>query len=518
MQVWPIRYARNDGVSIAYQLMGQGRAMLAIPPLAQNLELAWELPEFREIFERHASFAHVVHFDKRGTGVSDRASGVPTLEQHVDDARCVMDAVGFDRAVVLGLSDGGPMSMLLAVTYPERVEALVLVTTAATFAPPVGESERRREARRAFRRRWLDNWGTEQSPTLDVLAPSVAGDADYRTWWARYERQSATPAAIAEMFSMQDEIDVRPILEAIAVPTLVVHRRDDPVISSERAQELATRIPGAQFVEVPGRDHFAQVGDRTIWLDAVERFVTGTVTARVTRPTSVHVPEIRMMGGFEVRIGGDVVPLSAWGSRRSRQLCKRLAVALGQPVTRDELADLLWPGDDPERLPSRLSVQLSTVRRILGGAIVADRASVRLDLAAVDLDLDAFQRALAAGDDAQAVALHRGELLPEDAYADWTAGPRIRLRDQMIGAHRRLATTASGANDHDLAIDHLAAILELDPYDEPAHEQRTLALAAAGRYGEAQRADERYRAAMAELGLHPQMLLTGSKENGDARW
>ena len=214
------------------------------------------------------------------------------------------------------------------------------------------------------------------------------------------------------------------------------------------------------------------------------------------------------MGGFEVRVGDEVVPLSAWGSRRSRILCKRLAVALGQPVTRDELAELLWPDDDVERLPARLSVQLSTVRRILGGAVVADRATVRLDLDAVHLDLDALHRALAAGDDARAVALHRGELLPEDAFADWTLGPRARVRDQMIGAHRRLATTVSGAGDHDAAAEHLARLLELDPYDEPAHEQRTRALAAAGRHGEARRADERYRDAMAELGVSPRMLLT----------
>ena len=143
-----------------------------------------------------------------------------------------MDAVGFDRAVLLGLSEGGPMCMLLAVTYPQRVEALVLVTTAAMFGPPVDEPEKRRERRQAFRRRWIEDWGTVESPTLDIFAPSVAGDAEYRAWWARYERQSATPTAAAELMRMLDDIDVRPILEQIAVPTLVVHRRDDPVISS----------------------------------------------------------------------------------------------------------------------------------------------------------------------------------------------------------------------------------------------------------------------------------------------
>ena len=186
-----------------------------------------------------------------------------------------------------------------------------------------------------------------------------------------YERQSATPAAAAELMAMLDDIDVRPLLEQIAVPTLVVHRRDDPVISSERARELATMIPGVQFVEVPGHDHFAQIGDRDIWIDAVERFVTGTVAARPMRPApAVRVPEIRTMGGFEVRIDGDVVPLSAWGSRRSRTLCKRLAVALGQPVTRDELAELLWPDEDA--IPSRPGCRCSCRR---SGGSSAGRSS-----------------------------------------------------------------------------------------------------------------------------------------------
>jgi DNA-binding SARP family transcriptional activator len=192
-------------------------------------------------------------------------------------------------------------------------------------------------------------------------------------------------------------------------------------------------------------------------------------------------------------------------------------VALGQPVTRDELAEVLWPGDDIERLPARLSVQLSTVRRILGGAIVADRAAVRLDLTAVHLDLDALHRALADGDDQHAVETYRGELLPEDAYEEWALAPRANLRDLMIGAHRRLAITASGAGRHDTAAEHLARLLDLDPYDEWAHEQRTRALIAARRHGEAQRAEERYRAAMAELGIRPRALLTAVPTNEDQK-
>jgi pimeloyl-ACP methyl ester carboxylesterase/DNA-binding SARP family transcriptional activator len=516
VEVEQIRYARNDGVSLAYQAWGNGPlTILGIPPMAQNIELTWERPEFRHIYERLGSFAHVVHFDKRGTGVSDRTSGVPTLDQRVDDTRSVMDAAGIEQAVLMGLSEGGPMAMLLAVTYPERVQALVLVTTAASFVP-TDESEPGRAARIAWGRRWVENWGTDKSTTLEVFAPSAANDAGYREWQSRYERHSATPAAISELLGMIYDIDVRPILGQIAIPTLIIHRRDDPVIRAEQARELATMIPGAQFVEVPGRDHFPNVGDTDVWLDAIEHFVTGTIAERpAATVAAVGVPEIRTMGGFGVWVGDDEVPLSAWGSRRARQLCKRLAVALGQPVTRDELGEVLWPGDDIERLPARLSVQLSAVRRILGGGIVADRAAVRLDLRAVRLDLDTLHRALAAGDDQHAVDAYRGELLPEDAYEEWTSGPRTRLRDLMIGAHRRLAITASGAGGQDAAAEHLARLLDLDPYDEWAHEQRTCALVAARRHGEAQRAEERYRAAMAELGVRPRALLTAVPASED---
>jgi DNA-binding SARP family transcriptional activator len=275
---------------------------------------------------------------------------------------------------------------------------------------------------------------------------------------------------------------------------------------------VAAMIPAAQFVEVPGHDHFPNIGDTDVWLhrrddptippehgrvDAVERFVTGTVAIRpATSASRLGIPEIRTMGGFEIRFGDEAIPLRAWGSRRARQLCKRLDVAVGQPVTRDELADALWPGDDSHRLSARLSVQLSAVRRILGGAIIADRASVRLDLSAVRLDLNTLQHALGDGDDARAVNTYQGELLPEDTYEEWTRGPRENLRQQIIGARRRLAVSAIGDNSHIAAADHLAHLLSLDPYDEWAHEMRIRALVTGGCHGEAQRADQRYRIAM----------------------
>jgi pimeloyl-ACP methyl ester carboxylesterase/DNA-binding SARP family transcriptional activator len=501
----PICYARNGGVSLAFCQWGAGPAtIVAIPPMAQNIELAWELAQYRYLFGRLGSFARFVHFDKRGTGLSDRSVGVPTLDERVEDTRAVMDAAGVDRTVLLGVSEGGPMAALFAATYPDRVSGLVMLVTAARFRPD-DETEQQRTQRLDARRPFIDSWGTDRSLTLKLHAPSVADDPVYREWQPRYERQSASPVALAELIAMLDDIDVRPILPRVAVPTLVLHRRDDPVIPIARAREVADLIPHARFVELSGSDHWGHVGDVDSWIDEVERFTTGRLPSRPPasrRPTTR--PAITVIGGFTVRVDDADVATSAWGSRRARQLCKRLAVALGRPITRDELAETLWPDGDVGRLSSRLSVQLSAVRRILGGGVIADRNTVRLDLDNVDVDLAEIYDALAAGDDQRAVDTCPGELLPDDLYDDWTIAPRMRLRESITGARRRLATTA--AHDPASSINHLTHLLDLDPYDEWAHEQLANTLTTCGRHGEARQAELRYRNAMDELGIRPRSL------------
>jgi DNA-binding SARP family transcriptional activator len=180
-------------------------------------------------------------------------------------------------------------------------------------------------------------------------------------------------------------------------------------------------------------------------------------------------------------------------------LCKRLAATAGEPVPRDELIDLLWPNeDDPRPLPARLSVQLSTVRRLLGGGVIADRDSVRLDTRAVEVDLVELHDALRAGRDDDAAVLYRGEFLPEDAYADWAIAPRHRARNAMLGALLRLADRAA---EPSTTIDHLQRALTIDPFAVQVHERLIRALLHGGRPGEAQRAHERYAASMGELGV-----------------
>jgi pimeloyl-ACP methyl ester carboxylesterase/DNA-binding SARP family transcriptional activator len=458
------------------------------------------------MFARLGHFAHMLHFDKRGTGASDRTDRMPTVDQRVEDLVAVMDAAGFEQAHILGLSEGGPVAIALAATYPERVRSLTLLASGArTVADDLdpGGRERRLSGVRYFH----ENWGTDASVTLDAFAPSVARDPGYRAWQSRYERQSATPAALGELLEMIEAIDVRPLLPSVTVPALVLHRRDDPIVPVELSRELASLLPDARLVELDGRDHFSHVGDIDAWADQLERFVNGTLAPRPPA-TAARSIRIQTMGGFRVTIDGEPVPANAWGSRQARLVCKRLAVAVDRPVTRDELTDLLWPEEpDPAKLGARLSVVLSNIRRVLGGGIVADRDTVRLDLAGVELDLAPLHEAMAAGDDVTVVALSTGPVLPEDAYDDWAIAARQRIGAAAASARRRLAADATAHGHWDEAAEHARALLEVDEFDERAHELLVRSLVAAGRHGEAKVAAERYRASMVELGVQPRDLL-----------
>jgi len=505
----PVRFARVEGAAIAYQSWGSGPAqVLTVPPFAQNIELTWERPEYRAFFARLGAFARVVHFDKRGTGASDRTDRMPTVDQRVEDAVAVMDAAGIERAHLLGISEGGPVAIALAATYPDRVETLALFGSGARMVGD--ETAEERDARRAGERFFHRRWGTDETVTLDVFGPSVAGDPGYRAWEPRYERQSATPAAIRELLDMVEAIDVRPLLGSVTVPTLLVHRRDDAVVPVVRARETAALLPHAKLVELDGADHFAHVGDVDAWVDHYERFVSGTVSPRPDRGTRPDV-RIEVMGGFRVLVDGRPVPASAWGSRQARLVCARLAVAVGRPVRRDELTDLLWPDElDDARRGARLSVVLSGIRRVLGGGLLADRDAVRLDLDQVALDLVPLERALADGDDVAAIAAHTGSVLPEDVDDDWAVEARMRIDSAVASARRRVAAEDERAGRWPAAVDHARAMLRLDPYDERAHELLVRALVADGRHGEARRAADAYEACMADLGVDARDLLAGT--------
>jgi pimeloyl-ACP methyl ester carboxylesterase len=269
------RYTKSGNVHIAYQVSGSGPLDLVwVPGFVSHLEYQWEYPASARFLERLASFSRLIRFDKRGTGLSDRMTEIPTLEQRMDDVRAVMDAVGSERAALFGISEGGPMSCLFAATYPERTSALLLYGSYArrTWAPdhPYGWTEEEWAERLSRIER---EWGGPMG--IDVWAPGAAGDEVFKQWWANYLRLSASPGAALAVMRMNKEIDVRPILPSVRVPTLILHRTGDRVIDIEQARYMAKHIPGARLVELPGIDHTAWFGDQDAIVDEIEEFLTG---------------------------------------------------------------------------------------------------------------------------------------------------------------------------------------------------------------------------------------------------
>ena len=220
---------------------------------------------------RLASFARVAMFDKRGTGMSDRVTELPGLEQPIDDVRAVMDAVGMERAALLGMSEGGSLTALFAATYPERCSALVLYGSFARFASWLPTEE----ALAAFLGYIDQAWGS--GGTASFVAPSLANDPATQQWLGRFERLGASPAAATALMRMNSQIDISDIVPTIRVPTLVIHRRDDAGINVEGGRYLAEHIPGARYIELPGKDHLPWVGDNAMEIaDDIEEFLTGT--------------------------------------------------------------------------------------------------------------------------------------------------------------------------------------------------------------------------------------------------
>jgi pimeloyl-ACP methyl ester carboxylesterase len=270
-------YAKSGDASVAYQVIGEGPFDLVyVAGWISNIEMMWEEPGHARFLSRLASFSRLLLIDKRGTGLSDRVpeSELPTLEQRMDDVRAVMDAVGSARAAILGHSEGGNMAMLFAATYPQRTMALI---TVGVFAKRVWSADYPWAPTPEQRQRWYDQieqgWGGVVD--LSDLAPSVADDEGFLRWWATYLRRSASPNAALTLGKMNTQIDVRDILPAIGVPTLVLHRTGDRDVQVEEARYIAGRIPGAKLVELPGVDHLPWVGDQDSVLDEIQEFLTG---------------------------------------------------------------------------------------------------------------------------------------------------------------------------------------------------------------------------------------------------
>jgi class 3 adenylate cyclase len=272
----PIRYARSGDLHIAYQAHGDGPVDLVyVPTWIGQLEVLMEEPSIAAFVERLSSFARVISFDRRGAGLSDPWDGLPTLEDQIDDVLAVMDAAGSERATLMGSLEGGPLAMLLAAAHPQRVESLILYTAYARtrWAPdydwPPRDDERQERVEEI-----VSQWGQGAAPS--ALAPSLAGDPAFQRWAGRMERYSLSPGAARSVFTALGETDVRHVLPTIRVPTLVMHRRDDPFLMVEHSRYLAEQIPGARYVELEGVDSLFSIGDSEAILGEIEEFVTGT--------------------------------------------------------------------------------------------------------------------------------------------------------------------------------------------------------------------------------------------------
>lgn len=271
------RYAKSDGIDIAYQSFGTGDVpVVAVPPIVSNIDLVWEDSAAARYLRRLGSFSRFIHFDKRGTGMSERSIGNPLLEERIDDLRAVMDAEGVERAVIAGLSEGGLMAAYFAATYPERTIGLILNDTFArltrTDGYPIGPTESEFEELLDL---WTEGWGTPDSLTVGMFCPSKLGDDDYQRWNSRYERHTVTRSGLRAMMRLNGKLDIRAVLPTISVPTLVIHRTGDLAVPVEHGRYLADHIPNARYVELPGSDHLPWLGDADAILDEIAEHVTG---------------------------------------------------------------------------------------------------------------------------------------------------------------------------------------------------------------------------------------------------
>lgn len=269
------QYAKAGDISIAYQVTGDGPIdLVRVPGWISNIDYDWEYPPQARLIERFSQFTRLIRFDKRGTGLSDRDVGYPTLEQRMEDVNAVMDAAGSDRAVLFGTSEGGNMALLFAATYPERTAGLILHGCQARgeWGPdyPWGPTKEETERQLAALER---DWGG----AIDLRdgAPSLANDQLAQEWSAAYMRYSASPQAALKMWKLGTEVDVRSILSSIWVPTLVLHKEHDRWIQQQEGRYLASNIPNAKFVLLPGTDHIIWGDGQDRLVDEVAEFVTG---------------------------------------------------------------------------------------------------------------------------------------------------------------------------------------------------------------------------------------------------
>ena len=331
-------YAKSGDVNIAYQVVGEGPFdLVVVPGWISNVDFAWEDPFYGDWVQRLAAFSRVILFDKRGTGLSDRDVGDSTLEERMDDLRAVLEAAGSERAAVMGFSEGGPLSILFAATYPERVRALILYATfaRASEAPDYPEGAELRKNVELLRSRLENAWG--QGTTLELLAPGLTHIPRAREFMGRYERMCVSPRAGRAHLGWLLEIDVRPVARTLQLPTLVVHRTDDALIRVELGRALAREIRGARYVELGGDGHPPWIGDTAALVGEIQQFLTGSRVSVEAERVLATVLFTDIVGSTERAV--------ALGDRAWRDLLERHHTIVRQEIERYRGREIDSSGD-----------------------------------------------------------------------------------------------------------------------------------------------------------------------------
>jgi pimeloyl-ACP methyl ester carboxylesterase len=420
------RYAKSGEVNVAYQVLGDGPFDLVFAPgFVSNVEYGWEEPRLERFYRSLAFFCRLIIFDKRGTGLSDRVSGVPDLETRMDDVRAIMDAAGSERAAVLGYSEGGAMAALFAATYPERTAALVLY--GAYLSVGAGGRATFMESEEIERR-----WGSPDycDELLRADAPSLADDADFRRWYATRLRLGASPAAAVVLKKMVRETDARPILPSICVPTLILHRTDDLVCPIENARYAAEHIPDAVYVELEGQDHLPWVGDSESLVREIREFLTGLWERGGWEEPE---PERVLSTVLFTDIVGSTARAAELGDRQWRELLQKHHALVRKHLARHRGRELDTAGDgffarfDGPARAIRCACALTEAVRELGLEIRAGLHTGECEVVDGKIGGIAVHIGARVAKEAQA-----GEVLVSSTVKDLVAGSGLQFRERGV--------------------------------------------------------------------------------------
>jgi len=434
VKVPDVQYAKSGDVNIAYQVTGEGPFDLVfVPGYVTHLELHWAIPSFAPFLERLSSFSRLIRFDKRGTGMSDRVSGAPTLETRMDDVRAVMDAVGSRRAAFYGLSEGAAMSLLFAATYPERMAALVVRSAfpRRMWAPdyPWGQTveEYEREVERALR-----IFGLREQAREAVRSLGRFTDTEVESLLQMF-RFGASPGALEALHRMNKEIDIRHVLPAVRVPTLILHGSEDAIVPAEVGRYIASQIPTARVVEIAGVGHlaFGNPG-ATLVADELERFLTEVWEAGAWEEEE---PDRVLATVLFTDIVGSTEKATELGDRAWRELLERHHALIRRELVRFRGAELDVAGDgffarfDGPARGVRCACAITESVRELGLEVRAGLHTGECEVMDSKVGGIAVHIGARVASEAQP-----GEVLVSSTVKDLVAGSGLRFRERGIAA------------------------------------------------------------------------------------